>query len=119
MGKAGQVYFIIMLVGWIIIGDVRAGGTVTASNRQAQKILSADMERHVYVLLNRANRTTHSVISSVQSSQVIQSRRLLLKMEIDVLRSQLGATTEIFQREKLCQQIRQLEKKRNGLLSAN
>lgn len=119
MGQTRQVYFLILLAGWSVIGNVRAEGSVTASNRQAQQILSADMERHVSVLMNRANRTTRSVISSVQSSQIIQSRRLLLQMEIDALRSQLGATTEISQREKLNQQIRQLEKKRVWLLSVN
>lgn len=71
---------LILLVGRNVIGDVRAEGSVTASNRQAQQILSVDMERHVSVLIASTLRKTEQKTNSDtlhQSMSIILLSRAL------------------------------------------
>ncbi len=111
-------YIVFLILGGIAItGNAVAGNTDTAGERLALQILSSDMDRHASVLQNTAKRTTSSVISSVQSLQILQRKRLVLQMDIDSLRNQLGGATDISQRKALSQQIRRLEKEQAGLLS--
>ncbi|EPH4535682.1 hypothetical protein ACS106_000334 [Escherichia coli] len=99
----------------MITENVSAGNADTAGGRQALQMLTSDMTRHITVLQDKANRTTDSIISTVKSSQITQRKRLALQMDIDALRTQLGATTDVTQRATLSQQIRQLESERAAL----
>ncbi len=109
MGLIRHTGFLVLSAGLVITGNVSAGSA------DACKDGSANVERHASALRDKANRTTSSVISSVQSSQARQREQLALQMKIDALRTQLGATTEASQRATLSQQIRQPEKERAGL----
>ena len=110
MGLIRHTGFLVLSVGLVITGNVRAGSADAGKDRSA-----ANVERHASALRAKANSTTSSVISSVQSSQARQREQLSLQMKIDALRTQLGATTEVSQRATLSQQIRQLEKERASL----
>ncbi|BDG86392.1 hypothetical protein [Citrobacter koseri] len=71
-----------------------AGRADTAGGRQAQQMLSSDMERHT---------TARGVIADVSSTQTRQQQKLALQMQIDQLRSELGGTTDSTRQQTLTQ----------------
>ncbi|WP_407578930.1 hypothetical protein [Citrobacter koseri] len=92
-----------------------AGKADTAGGRQAQQMLSSDMERHTTALQQKSQATARGVIADVSSTQARQQQKLALQMRIDQLRSELGGATDSARQQTLTQQLRKLEKERAGL----